>query len=100
MFQYTLNELVEVTPSMLTPFQVLVLNEALAYHHLPRYTVENVPDNVTYVCLKCGTVGVTDDNRSRDIHVENFDMTCCGLTVVFHSPFTPLALAAVIGASN
>lgn len=82
---YSIQQSVEVTPDKLSSFQMLVLNGILEGVGEKPYSIGAAPTTLAFACLRCGTTAHAPDQRSRDLHVENFDMTCCGLTVVFHT---------------
>ena len=95
---HTIQDLVEVTPSMLTPWQYMVMNAALHEAGFDQCTPEKVPDRVVSVCLKCMSTTCAPDARSRDMYSENYDFVCCGMTVVFHSVLfaMPMELISVM----
>lgn len=71
----------------LNPTELKRLDEVLAYHGIElNYTgiAESTP-GLTFACLRCGSVGVSESIEARDSFVENYDPTCCGKTVVWHS---------------
>ena len=82
---FSLTDREEVSRGQLSRDQVVLLDEVLAGHGLPETSSHKVIDHVAFVCLLCGSVGVSSTNESRDYFVDNFTTTCCGLTVTFHS---------------
>lgn len=98
---HTIQDMVQITPSALTPWQVMVLNAVLHHHGLEHWTPEHVPSLVSSACLRCHSVTVNADDQNRDIVVENFDLQCCGMTVVFHTALSLLpATVLPLGALN
>lgn len=83
---YLITDRTEVSRGQLTPVQILRLNKALAHHGLPVSSPHSpAPETLAKVCLKCASIALAPDVETRDFTVANFDMTCCGLTVVFRS---------------
>lgn len=74
-----------VTRGELAADQIVLLDEALAHHGLPKTSPHQIPERLAYACLMCGSIGEAPTQESRDALVDNFDFTCCGLTVIFHS---------------
>lgn len=71
-----------VTSNNLTDDQQMEVSKVLVHHG-------GVDKNtLAYVCLGCWTVGQCQDANHRDTFVEHFDVSCCGVTVVFHTSHT------------
>lgn len=100
---YAVNTPREVSRGQLTEDQIVLLDEALAHHGLEATSPHSTPETVAAVCLKCGTVSVAHTRENRDVIVENYDLTCCGLTVTFHSDnkvlVNPDLLVVIVDAS-
>lgn len=70
----------------LTAKQIELLDEHLVNAGFPASSpYNNGPDTLVSVCLNCGSTVETTDKTSRDMYSEHFDMSCCGLTVIFNS---------------
>lgn len=69
----------------LTDTQLARLDDVLESHGYPKSTPFSVPERLAKVCLECGSIAEAVDQETRDFCVENFDMRCCGDTVIFHS---------------
>lgn len=82
---YTLNSRTVVSRGDLSDEQVKLLDAHLAHFDLPPTSPYHTPDKLVKVCLKCGSIAEAPDNETRDFCVDNYDLRCCGLTVVFHS---------------
>ena len=74
-----------VTRGDLSEDEIFLLDVHLAHHALPLSSAHSTPERVGFVCLACGSVGVSENRAARDTFTENFDPTCCGKTVWFHS---------------
>lgn len=89
---HKINDAVAISGSDLQGLQGLALDRVLAEHAPVN------PATLTFACLRCGSIGETSDQTSRDMIVEFFDPTCCGLTVLFHT--NPITLRNVIKLAN
>lgn len=82
----------------LTPEQVTRLDEVLAHHNLPASSPHSTPERLAYACLECGSIGESESREARDSFIDNFDPTCCGVTVIFHSSHRVLVDPSTLGA--
>ncbi len=81
----SLYERCEKSRGSLTESQLTTLDELLAHHNLPESSPYETPERLAFVCLSCGSIGEGASREHRDEVVLNSDLTCCGLTVIFHS---------------
>lgn len=88
----------EVARGDLTPDQIELLDAWLDGHQLPPSSPHSTPETLAWVCLNCGSIGEAKTRQDRDAIIDNFDVKCCGLTVVFHSNHRVLVDPANLGA--
>jgi hypothetical protein len=79
-------EYVTTDVGSLEGLQVVRYQETLAHHGIDSLDVATgKKNNLAYVCLRCQSIGECGTPEARDAFVDNYDVQCCGVTVVFHS---------------